>query len=271
MRRTGGCLPATAFRSAALAGIVLSMGLLTDISEAATGMVLGLGNNRSEHSVTGTCVAFRSSHVALTAAHCVPEDERDLWLAFPGTVDASPVVRVEKHPKADVAALFMAPHARRQVTITGVEEEVVSSRRETHLWNLADDFTVGEELVAFGFPVEGPWVGSELPVARVFRGYFQRFFLFRSPGGFTYLAGEMSIPAPGGLSGGPVFRPSEPGLLAGIVTSNLETYAVLDFIEETSRDGTMTLVKNRRVVSYGLVLILQNVEDWLDETVPIHL
>ena len=64
-----------------------------------------------------------------------------------------------------------------------------------------------------GFPTEGPFDEAPaipIPVPRLFLGYYQRFFKYPETSRNRYLAGEMSIPAPGGLSGSPLFRPYAP-------------------------------------------------------------
>lgn len=88
-------------------------------------------------------------------------------------------------------------------------------------------------MLAYGFPTEGPDPSSgAAPVSRLFVGHYQRFSEYSSPPGYRYLAGEMSIPAPGGLSGGPVFRAEAPEMLTGMVTANHESYAITDSLEE---------------------------------------
>jgi hypothetical protein len=41
----------------------------------------------------------------------------------------------------------------------------------------------------------------------------------------------MSIPAPAGLSGGPLFRPGAPPMVTALVTENLQSTTFLDQIE----------------------------------------
>jgi len=77
----------------------------------------------------------------------------------------------------------------------------------------------------------------------------------------------LNIAAPAGLSGGPVLRPGAPSLLTGVVTTNSESYSTLDWQEETS--GEVTRIEaHHRVISYGIVVMLSVIEDWLNEYIP---
>lgn len=136
--------------------------------------------------------------------------------------------------------------------------------------NFVGNWSLGEEFMAYGFPMEGPSrePSVQTPTPRLFRGHYQRFFDFQSPGGYRYVAGEMSIPAPAGLSGGPIFRPGAPSLITGVVASNTESYSTLDWVEEVQAEGATRVEAHHRVVSYGAAVILSPLEGWLDAKVP---
>lgn len=72
-----------------------------------------------------------------------------------------------------------------------------------------DGLVDGGTFIGFGYPVEGS--DGAMPVGRLFRGHFQRYFGYTPPGATEpYFAGEMSIPAPAGFSGGPLAYESQP-------------------------------------------------------------
>jgi hypothetical protein len=210
-------------------------------------------------SILGTCGAFRQPHLALTAAHVV----RDVPMPTRIRIDYPDFMRgvghVLFHPDADVAILVSPPDS----------DDNFEGYPKGAFANFVQPSGLGEDVSAYGFPVEGPGTdpGGQVPTPRLFRGHYQRFFNFDSPAGYSYTAGELSIPAPAGLSGGPVFRPEAPSLITGIVTTNSESYSTLDWQEETH--GEMTRVEaHHRVISYGLVAILSPLEEWLDQHIP---
>lgn len=166
---------------------------------------------------------------------------------------------VARHPDADLAILY----------VDAFGDENKDERPQWAFWDCVSNWTLGEEFIAYGFPSEGPAPdATNSPVPRMFVGNYQRFLRYKSPAGFTYVAGEMSIPAPGGLSGGPLFRPGAPTMLTGIATTNLESYSITDSVEEVDESGSVLRVEGRRVINYGLSLILSEVRDWLDECLP---
>ena len=207
----------------------------------------------------GSCFLFRSDVTALTAAHCVPNNDHVYIILFPNTKKVLKVERVERHPIADIAILFCA----------GEDTRTEQSRPAIAFWDGVGNFTLGEEFVAFGYPTEGPTESAEtVPVPRVFIGHFQRIMPYVSPRGYRYLAGELSIPAPGGLSGGPVFRRGAQKMVLGMVAANLESYAVTDSVLTVDDDGKQYREEARRVIRYGLAVMLSGVGDWLNERSP---
>src|SRR5438093_351475 len=194
--------------------------------ELVTGLVLLRQPGRDDVSVGGTCFAFRHRNVLLTAAHCVPEGQ-DVFV-WMNTPERRTPTRADVclHPSADLAVLRVPALD---------EDETVAN----YVLNLGPaEMRLYGDFQSFGYPVEGPSdlraVGQQ-PTARLFKGHFQRYFVHEShTDGLKYWAGEMSIPAPAGLSGGPVCWPGDPPQLCGLVTTNLETYAILDSVEEVN-------------------------------------
>lgn len=126
--------------------------------------------------------------------------------------------------------------------------------------------------MAFGYPVGLVVTPPYTLEPRLLKGHFQRFIdPFRPEGStYSYLAGEMSVPAPVGLSGGPVFHPIATDMLLGMVTASLSTSiaAGQESFEETLSDGTIRKTVYQHVVNYGIALIVNSVRDWLDEHAP---
>lgn len=201
----------------------------------------------------GTCFAFRHRCCLLTAAHCLPSSSRGVGVVFGGAKAPRPAIAIEKHPTVDLALVRLAPHANdSSLVFTGVD---------TH--------SVGEEICALGFPVNDPGE-QDLTTPRFFRGYTHRTMRFTSQlTRQTYLAGELSFSPPRGLSGAAVYRHHRFPLVQGLVTEHHESYA-----ETTPHEEQRTIVNNietriiyRRVVGFGIALLLTEVADWLHEVV----
>jgi hypothetical protein len=164
------------------------------------------------------------------------------------------VATVHIHPSVDVAVMILASPGRDSVE---------------PFWNHVGNWSLGEEYLAFGYPEDFVGRKEAMPTARLFRGHFQRFMRHKSHMGFEYLAAELSTPCPGGLSGGPLFRTRAPMMITGLVTENLEAATFLD--EEVKEVGGE--VQNhyyRRVINYGVAVMLSEVNDWLDSHIPPH-
>lgn len=225
------------------------------------GLVSYLDEATRKLSILGTCAAFRQPHIALTAAHVVRAATKPtrVKIDYPRRGLMRPVRDVLFHSEADVAILLSPPD----------EDDDFEGYPPGAFSNFVANWSLGEDVYAYGFPVEGPSTDprGQAPTPRLFKGHYQRFFEFESPGRHTYVAGELNIPAPAGLSGGPVFRPGAPSLLTGIVTTNSESYSTLDWQEESY--GEVTRVEaHHRFISYGIVAMLSPLEAWLDEHIP---
>ncbi len=103
------------------------------------------------------------------------------------------------------------------------------------------------------------------PTPRFFRGYFQRWMTCHfSHLGYKYYAQELSIGAPAGLSGGPVFSPTNSNIIIGLVTENREasTY-IRTVVEETTPEGTL-VEKVYSTINYAICLTLYEHREWLE-------
>jgi S1-C subfamily serine protease len=204
----------------------------------------------------GTCFAFRHANVFLTAKHCVLDSRPETLVIVAQDGKQLRVHSTAHHPTADLSALVTDPNE------AGVRHPFLG------LHVLSASHGIGQDFVAFGFPIGGTLVEPpNVPTPRVLRGYIQRLADFRSGGSDPYRALELSIPATAGLSGGPVFPPTDPGRVFGMVTGNFDSYTTEELVEMTSDDATPRSV--RRVVSYGMALSLWGVEHWLAEVAPL--
>jgi hypothetical protein len=229
---------------------------------APVGMLFARQPDNNRLDFLGTCFLFRHDFVCLTAAHCVRgiEVER-LVIVFPRLDQQSPVSEVRAHWTKDVAIVYLARPLAEQS----------SGYPESAFWDCVSNYGLGEEFAAYGYPEDSPAVseGGLIPTARFFRGHFQRFFNYFPPGGHAwYAAGEMSLPAPAGLSGGPVFRPGAHPMLIGLVTANAESYTLRDYEERLEEPDSRHIFEARRIVAYGVVLLLDQLAYWLRHFVP---
>jgi hypothetical protein len=207
--------------------------------------------------VLGTCFSFRHPRFFLTAAHCLLGiDTTDIVIAGEDRSKLSTAKQVILHPSADVAILE-------------------SSR--TDMDELSDFFRaierpiMGMDYFAYGYPIVQE--GNFSP--RVFSGIFQTFHshvshLTMSDGKtrYRYLAGEISTACPHGLSGGPIFRPSNPEAVLALATENIEVGSELYYEERIKEDGERHHLQTNRVIMYGVALPLAEVQDWLFQHIP---
>ena len=86
--------------------------------------------------------------------------------------------------------------------------------------------------------------------------------------GYRYRAGELSFGAPGGLSGGPVVTVNDESSALGLVCENLSSTTYLSSIEEVQRDGSKYKEMTRNLIEYGVFVVLDKIDDWLDRVAP---
>jgi len=117
----------------------------------------------------------------------------------------------------------------------------------------------GGAFIGFGYPIEGS--ESAEPVGRLFKGHFQRHFGYEPPDGTgSYFAGELSIPAPAGFSGGPLAYVCPATAARGVVAANHDVWVTLDRFEAVERDGIVHRDEIRRVGSDGIAARLSGTE-----------
>jgi hypothetical protein len=137
---------------------------------------------------TGSCAAYVRRNVVITAGHCVRAPDAQYWVALPAAPDGAWAAQhVIRHETSDIAVLIGPTSAAEN---KGAVRWFYSGLDQT----LVD----GGDFIGYGYPAE---LNSAVP--RFFKGHFQRHFGYSDPSGRNYFAGEMSIPAPVGLSGGP--------------------------------------------------------------------
>lgn len=227
---------------------------------AAVGVIL-TGADEGGVVMSGSAFLFRHDDVVVTAGHCVREDAPFTTVFFPRANQYLRVESVERHPSADIAVLFAKPKVRSGDRV---------GYPDVAFWDGVSNWTLGEQVYAYGYPSEGGGA-TQAMTPRLFVGHYQRFFEYASaPDAPSYLAGELSFPAPGGLSGSPLFRPGAQQMVTGIVTANYESYAITDSVDEVRVDGSRYQLESRKVISYGLALMLSYVSDWLSEVIPAY-
>lgn len=214
----------------------------------ASGLIFRLGSESNEYF--GSCASIYNRTFALTAAHCVPKDISGLNV-FYKLGGSRLVTDFRVHPKSDVALLKLEqieddPGASQ--VYTGIDPQMIDAG----------------EFISYGYPAEG--TNGEGFVARSSRGYFQRYFMYEDPAGLKYLAGEMNIPAWGGMSGSAVFYLGAQRKVMAIITGNYESYMV-DYQSERVQEGnTIRSFESRRVINYGISAMLSGLVDWLEES-----
>lgn len=221
-----------------------------------TGLLL---DRSRRNAYLGTCFAFRRSTYFLTAAHCVEglttnQIGLSIYLEGQPDNDGVDVLEVVRHPSADIAVVRVSPWLG----------ELFPPYR-----GVTVGYRPGDHFAAFGYPEDTTGQADVAPIPRFFRGHFHRFFEYRSPLGYSYVAGELSIGTPAGLSGGPVFLPEYPDYVVGVVAENIESSTHRRTIEEEVVSGSSTFREVvRSVIDYGICVMLDEVREWLDAYIP---
>ena len=167
----------------------------------------------------GTAFGVLRPGLLLTADHVVRDmDARSLLVVCTYFRRVKCFIdRVESHPEADVAALFLGampnPKPLEHFSI-GFPQDVYDGY---------EDYPLAEDVLAYGFPM----VGAEKPISpRMMKGHIQSKYKHASiDGRYRYSAYELSLPAFPGLSGAPVFRDmNERDAAIGIVTDRISYF-----------------------------------------------
>jgi hypothetical protein len=100
----------------------------------------------------------------------------------------------------------------------------------------------------------------------MFVGHVQREFRYRDGRG-EFRAAELSFPSPQGLSGGPVCRTRDQTTVIGVMAANQDALTYRGGFERLDDQGRW-LPTERDVIRYGVAVVLAEVAEWLDATVP---
>ncbi len=208
---------------------------VSKLARLAVGQLVLAQDNHGRQVMTflGSCFACLSPHTFATAHHCVsglPTNEMFVVSAIPPYLRR--VTEIASHAQADVSFVKVRP----------------SVEAEDHpFFELATDRPeIGEDFVTFGYPPDVFGVAED-PTGRLFKGHFQRFMYFEPHFGaeYNYVAAELSIPCPEGLSGAPLYRTAAPLQSMGLITWNLR---------RTTGDER---------IEYGVALRIPDVAEWL--------
>lgn len=221
---------------------------------SAVAIVAHIAEN-GEVGVLGTCFAYRHPTRFLTAHHVIREREPStLRIFFSGGLSlVLPVTAIHPHANADIAIL--------EINDTGSLSGIVPYS------GILTGIHFGEDYGAFGFPEDLFNEHAGGSPHRLISGYYQRFFDFERAG-YRYRAGELASAAPAGMSGGPVFRFVQPTMLTGVVTGNIETSTWPEMLEEKTREGEIERTTQRRIVQYGIAVMLEPLVPWINEHIP---
>jgi S1-C subfamily serine protease len=214
--------------------------------------VLPEGSTSNDWDLAGTGFCFRAPEFIVTAAHCIGNaviGQIGIFNFSDGEIIRA--IDILKHNTADIAIIRLSSNESRLIPF----------------WNFVSNYSLGEKFYTYGFPYEDQSTGRRVITPRLFTGIFQRFFDY-SHGPWNYHATELNIPAPMGLSGGPLFRPGAPQMLTGMVTANFESQVIVDYYEEQVTEREKHIYKTSKVVTYGVALLLDKLGEWLNEHLP---
>ena len=85
---------------------------------------------------------------------------------------------------------------------------------------------------------------------RLLKGYVTRTFQHDVPGFGMTRAAELDMPAPAGLSGGPLFRGKTANVM-GVIYGDTESYSITDCEQVDSKTGERT-PESRKIVTFGV-------------------
>jgi hypothetical protein len=218
--------------------------------ENATSLLIGVGSD-GEDVFLGSCFAYSSPHIFLTAAHCI-RDRTSSALRVGGLTEDKLIQQVITHPTADLAVLTTDP-----------------SDSDFMPYRQVIEVEPGDEVHAYGFHEDTTDHGIE-PLDRHFHGVVQRLFIWDIQKPYSYDAIELSFGAPPGLSGGPLYKTflnQKTGtthcVLLGMVTGNREASIPLATIAEVQNGNEHYVERIHSVTNYGIALNLISYTKWL--------
>lgn len=208
-----------------------------------------------QYNFVGSCFAYRSQNILITAGHCVADRPKGELLVFSGMMginEGIPIDNVIIHDDMDIAILI----------VSGPPGCFDTFMEFSH------SFQWGCEVTAFGYPEDSSKSGMR-PTARYFRGHVQRVFMheFRHPHNQNREAIELNFGAPGGLSGGPIALKDSSDTVIGIVVENHDSTTYLQTITDIHNGCEHTIEKVHSVISYGIGLALYEAIDWIDSVI----
>lgn len=193
----------------------------------------------------GTGFALGRANLVITAAHVVGE-HKQIWVETNTwkPIRTEKVLRITKHPRADIAALELRENAWE------------GDGPKAEWWSLAvprdskREFPHGTEVAAWGYP----HIGETEVRGRYMKGHIQA-ILDINEGGYRHKGYELGFPAFPQLSGAPIFLDDTLYPIAGRQhVIGMVTESVV--IRETREDGDSD-------VRWARGLNLLEVQDWL--------
>ena len=163
----------------------------------------------------GTAFGYAKPGLLLTADHVVenhPPQDLFIICTYYSPLYMASVQRIERHPEADVAALFIGEEAAERL-------EHFEIGRPSDLYPGYTEYPLAQDVLAYGFPM----LGNETPIPpRMMKGHIQAQYEYTSSPHYRYHAYELAFPAFPKLSGSPVFCDSaNRGSAIAVVTSSI--------------------------------------------------
>jgi hypothetical protein len=200
----------------------------------------------------GSCFAYLSPHVFITAAHCIRDTTPSSIRVWSLEDTPHKLIRgMVTHPTADLAVLIAEPS----------DSEFTPFREVVEV-------EADEEVYAYGYQKDTTDLGVQV-LDRRFHGVIQRFLTWEIPRPYSYDAMELSFGASPGLSGGPLYqslllpRVGTEYVLVGMVTGNRQASTPVRTITELHEGSDHYIERIDHVTDYGIALNLTAYSEWL--------